>query len=204
MEYVFKEEVKPHKKLFDEIIEEIRPNIKKEGITYTYRLVGSGKRNLVVRHHNKGFDCDYQIIIKKNKNKINEEDLKKLFIKEFDKAVTKRDFKNCEDSARAITIKKVDFENSKILQAYDVVILDEREDGFYILTNHKKEKYYDYSPLPDTSKHSENAKKIKGAEMWNYLRKIYLAKKENNTEDKKSFLLYNEAVNETIVHFDIV
>ena len=127
--------------------------------------------------------------------------MKLLFIKEFDKSVTRRGFKNCEDSARAITIKKVDFENSKILQAYDVVILDEREYGYYILTNHKKEKYYNYEKLPDTENHTENEKKIKGAEMWNYLRKIYLAKKENNTEDKKSFQIFNEAVNETLVYF---
>lgn len=203
MEYVSKKVVKPHKDEFGEIIKEIRPNIKKERITFTCRLVGSGKRNLVVRHHNKGFDCDYQIIIQKNKKNLNEEDLKKLFIKEFDKSVTKRGFKNCEDSARAITIKKVDFENSKILQAYDVVILDQRKDGYYILSNHKSENYYDYEKLPNTEKHTENAEKIKGAEMWNYLRKIYLEKKEKNIEDKKSFQLFNEAVNDTLVQFDI-
>lgn len=201
MEYVPRIEVKPHKETFAAIIKEMRPKIKKEGVTFTCRLVGSAKRNLVVRHHNKGFDCDYQIIIQKNKNEFDEESIKKLFIREFDHSVVKRGFKNCEDSKQAITIKKVDYESSKILKAYDVVILDERNDGIYILTNHKKEKYYDYLPLPDTSKHSANLKKVNGAEMWNYLRDIYLKKKENNTEDKKSFQIFNESVNETLVYF---
>lgn len=205
MEYVPKKEVKPHKETFTEIIKEIRPKIKNEGVTFTCRLVGSAKRNLVVRHHNKGFDCDYQIIIQKNKNEFDEESMKKLFIREFDHSVVKRGFKNCEDSKQAITIKKVDYENSKVLKAYDVVILDQRDDGIYILTYHKKEEeYYDYLPLPDTFKHSENFKKIKGAEMWNYLRDIYLKKKEDNTEDKKSFQIFNEAVNETLQKFKIV
>ena len=67
-EYVSKNEVKPYRKIFDKMMVDIRESVRKKGITFTYQLVGSAKRNLVVSHHNKGFDCDYQIVIRKNKN----------------------------------------------------------------------------------------------------------------------------------------
>lgn len=208
MEYVPKKEVKEHNKTFYDIICEVRPKMREEGITFEYRLVGSAKRNLVVWHHNQGFDCDYQIIIRKNKKELNAESINDKFIEKFDESVVDRGFKNCEDSHRAITIKKIDHENSKILKAYDVVILDERDDGFYIIDNDKDKKKgekgkYKFEKLPDTRNHTENAKKIKGSEMWSYLRERYLYKKENNTEDLESFQIFNSSVNETMDKFSL-
>ena len=52
-EYVSKDEVRPYKELFEEVFREIQKELKKKnGLTFSFALVGSAKRNLVVRHHN--------------------------------------------------------------------------------------------------------------------------------------------------------
>jgi len=206
MVYVDKKIVKKHNKLFYDAISEVRPKIKEKGITFQYRLVGSAKRHMVVSDDNQGFDCDYQIILMTNKNNFSCEEIKDLFIDKFDESFVDRGFKHSEDSSRAITIKKINIKQSKVLKAYDVVILKWKKDGFYILNNDKaKEKgekgKYTLEKLPRTEKYAENAKMIRGSEMWEYLRKIYLKKKEEETEERKSFQIFNNSVNETLDKF---
>lgn len=57
---------------------------------------------------------------------------------------------------------------------------------------------YVFEQLPDMKDHVENFKKIKGPEMWKQLRQIYYDKKINNKEEKKSFQILNESVNEVL------
>ena len=77
--YVSKDEIKQYKDLFDNIIFKIRKDIKREGITFTHNLVGSGKRNLIVRHPTKGCDLDYQILLQKNSKALSPKDIKDRF-----------------------------------------------------------------------------------------------------------------------------
>ena len=113
-EYVSKNEVRPYRELFEEVFREIQKELKKEnGLTFSFGLVGSAKRNLVVRHHNKGFDCDYQLYLQKNKQELSEEAIKKLLMKKFDEKMPS-EFDYCEDSTSSITIKKIITEQSKI------------------------------------------------------------------------------------------
>ena len=85
-EYVSKDEVRPYEELFEEVFREIQKELrKKNGLTFSFALVGSAKRNLVVRHHNKGFDCDYQLYLQKNKQELSEEEIKKLLMEKFNK-----------------------------------------------------------------------------------------------------------------------
>ena len=77
-EYVPKKEVRPYRVLFEKVFREIQKELKKEnGLTFEFRLVGSAKRNLIVRHHNKGFDCDYQLYLQNNKHGLSEKEIKK-------------------------------------------------------------------------------------------------------------------------------
>ena len=64
--YVSAGELTPYKTLFDQAFRQAQSEARKSGLTFEHHLVGSAKRNLVVDHHNKGFDCDYQIYLKKN------------------------------------------------------------------------------------------------------------------------------------------
>lgn len=202
--YVPKEEVRPLRKQFHEWMQSIHDEIKDKGVSFTYMLVGSAKRNLVVRHHNKGFDCDYQIKITRNVNSLEEKELKDLFRNALNNVINKKGYSDCEDSTSSLTIKKKG-DKSDIEHSYDIVILTQDKDGVKILRYHKPpagDVDYVFEPLPDMSSARENFQRINGKEMWDKLRDIYYEKKMNELTNgrtgKKSFQLLNEAVNEVL------
>lgn len=202
--YVSKNEVKPYRKIFDKMMADIRESVRKKGITFTYQLVGSAKRNLVVRHHNKGFDCDYQIVIRKNKNNCSETEIKMLFGQLLNK-VRPDGFSDVQDSTSAWTMRKTDSENSRLIFSYDIVILRQDKNGVYIIRQDKENKKtgYFWNLLPNMNSADAGISAIKGAQKWNELRKVYLQKKTEKIEqgkykDKASFQLLHEAINEVI------
>ena len=205
-EYVSKDEVRPYKELFEEVFREIQKELKKKnGLTFSFALVGSAKRNLVVRHHNKGFDCDYQLYLQRNKQELSAEKIKKLLIKKFDEKMPS-EFDYCEDSTSSITIKKKITQQSKIEFSYDIVIMDLYEDASYILRKNGSGQYV-WNQLPDFTSFEDDYRQIEGADMWEDLRQCYYDKKiaKNNGspkyKDKKSFQLLHQAVKETLSRF---
>lgn len=205
--YVPKEEVRPLRRQFHEWMQSIHDEIKDKGVSFTYMLVGSAKRNLVIRHHNKGFDCDYQIKITRNVNSLEAKELKDLFRNSLNKVVKKNGYSDCENSTSSLTIKKKG-DKSDIKHSYDVVILTQDKDGVKILRYDKPpagDGDYVFEPLPDMSSARENFQRINGKKMWDKLRDIYYDKKMNELTDrrtgKKSFQLLNEAVNEVLDSF---
>ena len=182
MEFMTKAEVKPHRQEFKNIIDSIRRDIRNEGITFTYTLIGSAKRNLVLRHHNKGYDCDYKITIQKNINKVKEKELKQMFMDAFNKVIVPMGYNHCEDSTQAITMKKVVKKESKIEKGYDVIITKDLDDGTHILRNDKNKRgnVYHYVQMKDTQNFYNNYAQIKGSKMWEDLREKYKKKREDN------------------------
>ena len=205
-EYVSKDEVRPYEELFEEVFREIQKELKKKnGLTFSFALVGSAKRNLVVRHHNKGFDCDYQLYLQRNKQELSAEKIKKLLIKKFDEKMPS-EFDYCEDSTSSITIKKKITKQSKIEFSYDIVIMDLYEDASYILRKNGSGQYV-WNQLPDFTSFEDDYRQIEGTDMWEDLRQGYYDKKieKNNGspkyKDKKSFQLLHQAVKETLSRF---
>lgn len=205
MEYMTKAEVKPHRQEFKNIINSIRRDIRNEGITFTYTLIGSAKRNLVLRHHNKGYDCDYKITIQKNINNVKEKELKQMFMDAFNKVIVPMGYNHCEDSTQAITMKKVVEKESKIEKGYDVIITKDLDDGTHILRNDKNKRgnVYHYVQMKDTQNFYYNYAQIKGNKMWEELREKYKDKREHNEilpeeQKKKGFQLLSDTVNEMI------
>ena len=201
MEYVSKKEVKPWRSMFHTWMRNIRPKMKEKGITFTTCLVGSAKRNLVIRHHNKGFDCDYQIFIQRNKNDLSPKDIKLLFKSVIDKVCVADGFGPCENSTSSLTIKMVDKSQSKVRVGYDIVMLQETDEGLKILRcqnkGTKKESFV-FELLPDMTNMSAKLAKIKGKKQCDMLRERYYNKKINYNGEKKSFQLLNEAINEVL------
>lgn len=204
-----KAEIHPWHKKFIDWIERIRKEIRSNGITFDCRLVGSAKRHLVIPHHNKGFDLDFQIIIHKNKNRKDEEQLKQLFMGLLNPLVIAEGFEHCKDSTSSITIKMIDKNQSKIKVGYDVVIIRNKTVNNVVQTEilrHYKEERSErwaFEQLPDITDTSKQFAKIRSLDMWRDLRERYYDKKMKNTEDKKSFQLLHEAVNETLKEFGI-
>lgn len=209
MEYMTKAEIQPWHKKFIDWIESIRKEVRSNGITFDCRLVGSAKRHLVIPHHNKGFDLDFQIFIHKNNNKLDEKKLKLLFIKLLDPLVIAEGFKHCENSTSSITIKMTDKNQSKIKVGYDVVIIRNKTVNNVvqteILRHYGKEnpERWVFEQLPDMTDASKQFAKIRGIDMWKDLRERYYHKKTKNKDDKKSFQLLHEAVNETLKEFGV-
>lgn len=203
MEYMTKAEIQEWHKKFIYWIEHIRKEIREKGLTFECRLVGSAKRHLVIRHHNRGFDLDFQIILQKNKNQLSEKNIKQLFIDLLNPLITSEGFNNCDDSTSAITIKMVDERKSKIIAGYDIVILRKSIDDIEnteILRHYKNcnPEIWKFELLPDMKNASNQFRNIKGPKMWQELRERYYNKKINDTSGKKSFQLLHETVNEIL------
>ena len=203
--FVSKDEVKEYTNLFSQVFSKIQEVLRKDkGLTFSYRLVGSAKRRLVIRHHNQGFDCDYQLFLQRNKKQMEPKEIKDALIKEFDARMPAHGFKTCRNKKKAIEIRKKDSDGDKIIFKYDIVIMKE-EDCPYII--HRSENnVYVWNPESDYSTWAKDYRKIKGSEMWDDLRNRYYNKKikkdsGTNYVDRKSFQILHEAVRETLQKF---
>lgn len=211
--YKSKNELKKSKKNFLNWINKVQKQIKKEyKIHFSYNPIGSGKRNMVIKQCNRNyFDLDYQIVITKIPKSMNYDkdakEIKNIFRNTFDN-YKPSNFKCCEDSTQALTTK-----NNVEGYGYDIIITRYDEDNnFYILYNKKNtndannEDYY-WAIRSEMKDYKKRYNKIKAPEMWKYLRDIYNEKRHNHKDDvepnkKKSYQILNEAVNETLKHFN--
>lgn len=193
-------------------LREMLPN----GYSFYYRLVGSSKRNLVLVNNNgnRGFDCDYQIIISKHpyKDKITNKNKSQIYkrikitdFKDcFDKIINNYGYDKVEDSTGALTIKNIDHENYKIINSFDVVLL--LDNCTNLIRTDKENKPHTYSKklVSNSNDFSDKFKVIKGAKLWSELRDEYKELKEknydveSNYDRKKSYSLLIEATNNVI------
>lgn len=200
--YVSKSEVRELMQTFEDILFYVRKDAKSEGITFTCNLVGSAKRNLVVRHPTKGIDCDYQLFLQSNKNDLDAEEIKDVFRKSFDKH-RPQGFSCCEDSTSALTMKMKDTKHSRIVCSFDIVIMRNINETPEIIRKNTNGEYV-WNKLRFMSNFQERFSLISEIEMWDELRERYYKKKirqMNGENDKKSFQLLNEAVNEVLQIF---
>ena len=204
--FVSKDEIKEYASLFAEVFSEIQKKLKKNnGLTFSYRLVGSASRHLVIRHHNKGFDCDYQLFLQKNKSDLSPKEIKDLLINEFNARMPEYGFKPCKNKKKAIEIRKKNDENNTLIFKYDIVIM-KIDSGCHYIIHRSEQNTYVWNTVSDYNSWATDYKKIKGAAMWNDLRNRYYEKiiqKNNGTNytDRKSFQILHEAVKETLSRF---
>ena len=222
-EFVSKKEVSLARNEIEPIIHKVQNYLRKNNImTFKYYLVGSAsnRRHLVTRiiGVNKGFDMDYNIIIKSiNKAYDDAEKTKHIIMETFNKFLLKG-FKHCEDSSSVFTIKKIDKQNSKIIYSFDFAIVnyynediqnpdfdydyDDPEDEYetierqeYIYFDKQNNKYFwKLRPIAfDDHRYKEQYVKEEG--LWSELRDLYL-KQKNNQQTKKSRIIYYETLNQ--------
>lgn len=211
-EYISKKQLHEKKQVFIKWINKVQRELKKQGYHFSYRPTGSGKRNMVVKLCNKNYyDLDYQIVIGKFPKNYDLDSNAKQIKDDFRLAFNNNKptgFSCCEDSTQALQTKNV----NKTF-GYDIIITMNKNNDFYILynkknTNSANNKDYSWMMRKDMNKYRENFKEIKGSEMWNYFRNLYLSKRHNNKDDdspsrKKAYQLLNETVNETLKYFQM-
>ena len=176
--------------------------IKNTDICFDFRLVGSGNRGLVTRTigGNQGFDLDFNLILdtpdyfsyKPNK-------VKQLIMNAFQYAVNNTEWSNPKDSTSVFTIKVVDYERKRVKCSCDFAIIYYDADGeMYYLHNYKDSRGYEFVHRPHAKEIESSINEIRNhyEDGWNLIRNEYLKLKNNNNDpNKKSFILYIEAVN---------
>lgn len=210
-DYVSKSELENPRDILEDWIKDAQDDLKDQyGITFSFGPTGSVSRNMVVRKCNMDyFDLDYILYLQKCPDNIlrNCKKLKNAFRKAFDDN-RPNGFSHCEDSTQALTTK-----NHDEGYGYDIIIFNEFSDGYYVLYNNKNKNGnnnndYEWQKRSEMNKYHERLALIKGTNMWNYLREIYLDKRHKHKDDKESnkkasYQLFNEAVVETLDHFKI-
>lgn len=205
-EYVKKSEYQPVRLELEEIIRKVhhymRTNYK---LTFQHKLIGSGNRHLVTREKggNKGFDFDYNFIIPPPGEDYywKADVIKNQFTEALKFALKGTKYSKIQDSTSSITIKVVERTNSRILHGCDFAIIyyseDEDFNGYYYLKNWKKQKRYSFEQRISSIYIDEKLDVILSYENgWNMIRDEYIKLKNRNRDiNKRSFILYLEAVN---------
>lgn len=202
-EYVFvtKKEYRPVKiEIEEKILSKVHSILRREyGITFQHKLIGSGNKHLItkLKNGNKGFDFDYNLVLEKCGN-YNVKQLKGIFISAFNKAISGTQYKHPEDSTSTITIKVVDTKNKKVVHSCDFAIIryksNDNNDGYEYIRNLKDGRYqWSYRDLSKNLNFKINEIINFYKSGWELIKEEYL--KLKNRQNKHSFVLYLEAVN---------
>lgn len=204
-EYVKKSEYAPVRKELEQIINRVQVYMRKNyGLTFQFRLIGSGQRHLVTRIKggNRGYDFDYNVILTPPgdgylyRAKV----IKDEFMTAFKAALQGTKYSFPQDSTSSITIKVHDKGKTKIEHSCDFAIVyygnNEGIDGYYFLRHYKPQHSYQFAFRPSNCGIDEKVQEIIADDGWPYIKEEYLLLKNiNEGKGKHSFSLYAEAVN---------
>lgn len=197
-EYVPKSELKEYKDLVNSFFKSNQGKKLLSKHKCYYRLVGSAKRNLVLRDDtkNNGFDLDYQIVFYEYKKMQSDEmiEIKREFRLALDEFLVDSGYENGDNSTTAITYKKLN--DDKIKTGYDFVLLMPLEDNSFSVFKYTNEEktIMQLAQVKNSKDFNKKYKEIKGKE-FTKLRDEYKKAKNNNQQNKCSFSLLVECVN---------
>ncbi len=204
-EFVTKKEYMPIRIEVEEIIKKVQKILRKEesDMTFQFRLVGSGGKHLITRDKggNKGYDFDYNLII--NPNYEWYASVREYFFRAFQKVIKGTSFNRIENSTSVITIKQVSKTNKKVIVGCDFSIIfypDDQEETYYKYSRFNKNLNNYTWEIRDMSKNIDDKlnwlmDNYKEKGIWNDIKEEYLKLKNNNLQDKHSYVLYHEAIN---------
>ena len=208
-EFVSKSELSPVKVQVEEIIKMLQDSMREFGVTFTFKLVGSGGKHLVTRvvDGNSGFDFDYNLGIQKN-GEISNRDLRLKVKNELEKLLQGTGYSTVSSGKQSMTFKFIDHDNSRIIHSCDFAVVKdyEAESGDLIqeiLIWQKNEDTYVWNKRPFAKNHSEKLSNLKANGLWQEVKDEYIKIKNNNQDkEKKSFSLCFEAINNVYNRYD--
>ena len=209
-EYVSKSKYMPVKKELIKIINQVQDELR-EQFTFDYKFIGSSSRNMITYDPktNKGYDFDINIEVNDFDEYYSAKELKEILINTFNQVIKLTyPYASCQNNTRVFTIKVYEenpcciniiaLRSPKIEYSCDFAIVNTINDyqQEYIRFN-KNTHEYGWQMQCKGYLLSKKEAYIKKNKLTNELRKIYLDKKNFNTNpNKKSRALYAEAVNE--------
>lgn len=198
--YVTKASSKPIKKELIQIIHEVQDLIK-DYFTFQFKTVGSASMNMITfdRKSNIGFDFDFNLEINDDDEDYTPTEIRNIMRNAIDQVAPKYGYKNCEDSTRVLTIKKVNTFTSGILHSCDFALVYNCVIGRqqYIRFN-KKNGNYTWEFQGKGFKNLDNKITwLKQNGYWGELQNYYIDKKNiNDNPDKHSRSILAESINE--------
>lgn len=195
--------VLPYHEFFSNKLNQLKQRFEKDyKIQVSINTVGSYYRDLITQNGNLPFDIDYNIVLEnRTVTDVNAGPLKNYAIKVLNELIGDRysDFKYCQDSTAAITIRHV--VNAKLEFSADIAIVASNKNGLFCrLIHDKKNNKYDWSPIPNSDKVYDRFRKLKQYGYMNSIKERYLDKKNfylrKQDHSHPSFVVFVEAVNE--------
>lgn len=199
-QYVTKNELKPVKRQILELIHLVQDDIHNH-FTFQYKFIGSVSRNMVTydKKSNIGFDFDVNIMVNDDEENYSPTEIKHILMNGFNRFARNYNFDYCEDSTRVFTIKVKDTVNSKVIYSCDFAIVNDYGDNQqeYIYFNKPQNDYSWKEQSKGFYQLPEKIKFCKKNELWQFVRELYLQKKNNNTiSNKKSRSIFAETIHE--------
>ena len=202
IEFVSKKEYTPFREEIETIIKKVQKLLKKDDkdLTFQFRLIGSGSRHLITRKKsgNAGYDFDYNLIINQNfkwKPKVRED-----FLNAFQMATKGTCFNKIKNSTSVITIKYVKGDKVVVRSDFSIIYYpdDEECDYYKYIRFNKNRQNYTWEIRNVSRFSNEKFERLLEfyPQIWNKIREEYLKlKNTNKDENKHSFILYHEAIN---------
>jgi replicative DNA helicase len=200
LEYVGKAETKLARRLMNNCFKQLKSELKKKKIIFSVEMVGSVKRNLVLRPIHKQnvpkqlFDVDYNVLIHKT-GKMKAADVSTYFKKQLTKIMLQKKFTLQNSSKKALKFYSTDKSTGK--WSYEMAIFVKNKNDFKLVNLNRgvliTEKQYT-SPVV-------NERYISKEGLVCALRIEYKRLKQKHFEDgRESFEIYLEAINNIITN----
>lgn len=198
--YVTKKQAQPIKDELYQILYMVQ-DLVRDNFTFSFTPIGSSSRNMITcdAKSNIGFDFDINIEVNDDNEDFEPKEIRTIIRTAIDRVAPRYGYKNCEDSTRVLTIKKVDTSPSRIIHSCDFAIVYNCGDGRqqYIRFN-KDNNYYFWEYQGKGFVGLEKKMDwLKRENLWGELQDYYIYKKNcNDNPDKHSRSIFAESINE--------
>lgn len=198
--YVTKKQAQPIKDELYQILYMVQ-DLVRDNFTFSFTPIGSSSRNMITcdAKSNIGFDFDINIEVNDDNKDFEPKEIRTIIRTAIDRVAPRYEYKNCEDSTRVLTIKKVDTSHSRIIHSCDFAIVYNCGDGRqqYIRFN-KDNNYYFWEYQGKGFVGLEKKMDwLKRENLWGELQDYYIYKKNcNDNPDKHSRSIFAESINE--------
>lgn len=198
--YVTKKQAQPIKDELYQILYMVQ-NLVRDNFTFSFTPIGSSSRNMITcdAKSNIGFDFDINIEVNDDNEDFVPKEIRTIIRTAIDRVAPRYGYKNCEDSTRVLTIKKVDTSHSRIIHSCDFAIVYNCTDGRQQYIRFNKDNNYYYWEYQGKGFVGLEKKMdwLKRENLWGELQDYYIYKKNcNDNPDKHSRSIFAESINE--------
>ena len=198
--YVTKKQAQPIKDELYQILYMVQ-DLVRDNFTFSFTPIGSSSRNMITcdAKSNIGFDFDINIEVNDDNEDFEPKEIRTIIRTAIDRVAPRYGYKNCEDSTRVLTIKKVDTSHSRIIHSCDFAIVYNCGDGRQQYIRFNKDNNYYFWEYQGKGWVGLEKKMdwLKRENLWGELQDYYIYKKNcNDNPDKHSRSIFAESINE--------